>query len=107
MASAVAVLLVAATGAGQLPPEVLADSYLLQVEQAIRDEDHSRAWARIQDIQRLQTDHDLDLPEFDFWYARAAHAMSLPERLRLAGDSTASGGGKPRGQSDVAPAGAW
>ena len=27
--------------------------------------------------------------------------------LRLAGDSTASGGGKPRGQSDVAPAGAW
>ena len=28
-------------------------------------------------------------------------------RLRLAGDSTASGGGKPRGQSDVAPAGAW
>ena len=27
--------------------------------------------------------------------------------LRLAGDSTASGGGKPLGQSDVAPAGAW
>ena len=67
--------------AAQLPPEIMADSYLLQVEQAIRNEDHSRAWARIQDIQRLQTDHDLDLPdEFHFWYAKAADSVNMPEQ---------------------------
>lgn len=37
MASALAVLFVAATGAAQLPPEVRADSHLLQVEQALND----------------------------------------------------------------------
>ncbi len=83
MASAVAivaVLLVSAPGAGQLPPEVLADSHLLQVEQALRDGDHSRAWARIQDVLSLQRDHDLDLPEFHFWYAKTVDAMNLPEQ---------------------------
>ena len=83
MASAVAivaVLLVSASGAGQLPPEVLADSHLLQVEQALRDGDHSRAWARIQDVLRLQRDHDLDLPELHYWYAKTADAMNLPQQ---------------------------
>ena len=64
----------------QLPPEILADSYLLQVEQAIRDGDNSRAWNKIQDVFRLQKDHDLDLPEFAFWYAKSADSVDLPEQ---------------------------
>ena len=32
---------------------------------------------------------------------------NMNKGLCLAGDSTASGGGTPRGQSDVAPGGAW
>ena len=78
---AVAVLLGGFSGvAAQLPPEVQADAYLLEVEQSIDDGNYDRAWARIQDIQRLQTDHGLDLPEFHFWYAKAADAMNLPEQ---------------------------
>ena len=64
---------------GQLPPEILADSYLSQVEQAIRDGDSSRAWTKIQDVLRLQEDHDLDLPEFDYWYAKSADSVDLPD----------------------------
>ena len=64
----------------QLPPEILADSYLLQVEQAIRDGDSSRAWTKIQSVLRLKEDHDLDLPEFDFWYAKSADSVDYPEK---------------------------
>ena len=64
----------------QLPPEVQADAYLLEVEQAIGDGNYDRAWDRLQDILRLQTDNDLDLPEFNFWYAKAAAAMNMPEQ---------------------------
>ena len=66
--------------AAQLPPEVQADAYLLEVEQAIGDGNYDRAWDRLQDIVRLQQNHDLDLSEFPFWYARAADAMDLPEQ---------------------------
>ena len=66
--------------AAQLPPEVQADAYLLEVEQAISDGNYDRAWDRLQDILRLQTDNDLDLPEFQFWYAKAADAMNMPEQ---------------------------
>ena len=66
--------------AAQLPPEVQADAYLLAVEQAIGDGNYDRAWDRLQDIVRLQQDNDLDLPEFHFWYAKAAVAMNLPEQ---------------------------
>ncbi len=65
---------------GQLPPEILADSYLLQVEQAIRDGNSRQAWTKIQDVLRLQEDHDLDLPEFDYWYAKSADSVDLPEQ---------------------------
>ena len=64
----------------QLPPDVQADAYLLEVEQAIGDGNYDRAWDRLQDIVRLQEDHDLDLPEFHFWFARTADAMDLPEQ---------------------------
>ena len=66
--------------AAQLPPAVTADAYLLQVEQALRDGDHTRAWARAQDLLRLQREHDLDLPELHFWYAKAADSVDLPEQ---------------------------
>ena len=64
----------------QLPPEILADSYLLEVEQAFHDGDYTRAWAKIQEILRLKSDHDLNLPELDFWQAQAADSMDLPEQ---------------------------
>ena len=52
---AVSVLLGGFTGAAaQLPPDILADSYLLQAEQAVRDGDLARAQATIDKI--------LDLP---------------------------------------------
>ena len=75
-----AILLTAATGASQLPPEVQADAYLLEAEQAIGDGNYDRAWDRLQDIVGLQTDNDLDIPEFHFWYAKAADAMNMPDQ---------------------------
>ena len=62
----------------QLPPEILADSYMLEVEQAFRDGDHSRARAKIQEILRLRSEHDLSLPDLDFWQAKAADSLDLP-----------------------------
>ena len=65
----------------QLPPEIRADAYLLQVEQAIRDGDLDRARTVIQNIRILQEQHDLDLQdEFHFRYAKAAGAIGMPEQ---------------------------
>ena len=83
MASTAAVLvmlLLPVVGAGQLPPEVQADAELLQVERAISDGNYDQAWARLQNIRRLQTEHDLDLPEFDFWHAQTAQELGLSEQ---------------------------
>ena len=69
----------------QLPPEILADSYLLKVEQAIGEGDHTRARAEIDKIILLQQEHELDLPdEFHFRYAKAAAAAGLPEQAHEA-----------------------
>ena len=65
----------------QLPPEIRADAYLLQAEQAIRNGDTFRAQAAIQNILRLQKEHELDLSdEFHFRYAKAADAVDLSEQ---------------------------
>ena len=65
----------------QLPPEIRADAYLLQAEQAIRNGDLHRAQAAIQNIFRLQKEHELDLSdEFHFRYAKAADAVDLSEQ---------------------------
>lgn len=64
----------------QLPPEILADSYMLEVEQAFRDGDHTRARAKIREVLRLQAEHDLNLPELEFWQAKAADSMTSPEQ---------------------------
>ena len=74
------VLLGPTPAASQLPPEILADSYLLEVEQAYRDGNYTRAWAKIQEILRLQSDHNLNLPEFDFWQAKVADSVDFPEQ---------------------------
>ena len=74
------VLLGRFTAVAQLPPEVQADAYMMQVEQAFDDGDYDLAWARLQDILRLQADNDVDLPEFRYWHAKAAGAMNMPEQ---------------------------
>ena len=70
-----------AVASAQLPPEIRADAYLLQAEQAIRNGDTFRAQAAIQNILRLQKEHELDLSdEFHFRYAKAADAVDLSEQ---------------------------
>ena len=65
----------------QLPPEIMVDAYLLQVEQSIRGGDFDRARIVIQNIRNLQEQHDLDLSgEFHFRYAKAADSLDLPEQ---------------------------
>ena len=63
----------------QLSPDINADAELAGAEQAIRDGDGDRARSAIQDIRKLQEQHDLDLPDaFHFRYARAANSVDLP-----------------------------
>ena len=65
----------------QLPPEIMADAYLLQVEQAIRDGDQVRARTVIRKICALQEQHDLDLPDgFHFRYAKGAVFVEMASR---------------------------
>ena len=66
--------------AAQLPPEIMADSYLLQAEQAVRDGDQARALAAINNILDLQNEHELDLPDdFHFKYAQVTFSAGLNE----------------------------
>ena len=59
----------------------MADKYLLQAEQAIREEDYEGARAAMEKILLLQAEHDLTLPdEFHFKYARVAALENLPEQ---------------------------
>ena len=69
--------------AGQLPPEILADQYLLQAEQQIAKKDHEGALESLQKILALQKEHGLTLPEaFHFKHAQVAFtAGSFPAAL--------------------------
>ena len=59
--------------AAQLPPEVVADKYLVQAERLIAAERYGAALEVMDRIVALQREHDLALPEeFHFKYARAA-----------------------------------
>ena len=70
----------AALSLAQLPPEILADFYLLRAQQAIDESDPARARAEIDKITLLQKEHKLDLPdEFHFRYAKAAGAADMPD----------------------------
>ena len=57
----------------QLPPEVIADKYLVQAEQLLEKKDYVAALNVMDKIIALQKEHNLTLPvEFHFKYARVA-----------------------------------
>ncbi len=67
--------------ASQLSPNIIADTYMLQAEQTIRDGDHNQARDAIQNIRNLQEQHELDLPdEFHFRYAKATDVLDMPDQ---------------------------
>ena len=56
-----------AVAAAQLPPEIMADAYLLRAEQGVRDGDQALALSAINNILALQNEHELDLAD-DFHF---------------------------------------
>ena len=67
-----------ATAPAQLPPEIEADRFLLQVETAIQEQDFQGAKTTIDRILELQAEHDLELPEqFSFQYAQVLERLGL------------------------------
>ena len=67
----------AAQAAAQLPPEILIDSRLLQVEQAVRDSNYARARDLLRAVLALQAEHQVELPtSYHFWSAKAAESLS-------------------------------
>ena len=77
--SLVAVVLGAFTvAAAQLPPEVIADKYLLQAQTLIEEKNYKEALAAMDRIVALQKEHGLTVPEeFPFRYAQTALAAGL------------------------------
>ena len=74
------VVIAAIPAVAQLPPEILADSYLLRVEQALQSGDQARARDEIDKIILLQQERDLSLSEeFLFRYAKAAAVVDRPD----------------------------
>ena len=65
----------------KLPPDIEADRYLLQAEQAVRDGDPAGARAAMLRLQSLQTEHGLEPPpEHHFRHAQAWEAAGERER---------------------------
>ena len=65
----------------QLPPEILADKYLRQAEQLVRDKDYPGARQALEKLLALQQEHGLEPePEDHFRYARIWSAAGAPER---------------------------
>ena len=81
MYGAVLVALLALIGgvqAAQLPPEIMADRYLLQAERFLAEGDHVAALDAMNEVIVLQSEHNLTLPdEFDFKYAQVALSVGL------------------------------
>ena len=62
----------------QLPPDIQADRYLLQAERAIQEQDFEAAKVAMDEILKLQAQHDLELPqEFLFRYAEVLARLDL------------------------------
>ena len=78
------VLLGATTGVmAQLPPEILADQYLLQAEELLSDKAHEAALDKMGQILALQKQHGLTLPDgFHFQYAQVAFASGAISAAR-------------------------
>ena len=57
----------------QLPPEIMVDKLLIQVERYVEEKDHKSGMDAMNEIIVLQQEHSLDLPaEFHFKYAQVA-----------------------------------
>ena len=62
-----------ATAAAQLPPEIMADRYLVRVERLMAEKNHKAALEMMDKIIELQKEHNLTVPEeFHFKYAQIA-----------------------------------
>jgi len=67
------VLLGLVTAAAQLPPEIMADRYLVRVERLMAEKNHEAALEMMDKIIALQKEHNLTVPdEFHFKYAQIA-----------------------------------
>ena len=61
------------TAAAQLPPEIMADRYLVRVERLMVEKNHEAALQMMDKIIALQKEHNLTVPdEFHFKYAQIA-----------------------------------
>ena len=66
--------------AGQLPPEIQVDRYILQAERAIQEQDYLGAKTAMDKILELQEQHDWELEEkFFFRYADVAERLGFHE----------------------------
>ena len=72
--SFIAFFLTCVTGlAAQLPPEIMADRYLVRVERLMAEKNHKAALEMMDKIIELQKEHNLTVPdEFHFKYAQIA-----------------------------------
>ena len=65
----------------ELPPEILADKYLRQAEQLVREKDYPGARQALEKLEALQQEHGLEPdPEDHFRYARIWSTAGAPER---------------------------
>ncbi len=66
--------------ATQLPPEIMADRYLVEAERLMKEKEFKAALEAMEKIVALQKEHDLSLPaEFHFKYAQIAQSAGLLE----------------------------
>ena len=69
------------TASGELPPEIMADRYLLKAEQAVRDQDVGVARLAMEQLHAVRQEHGLEpAPEDHFRYAKAWEAAKEPVR---------------------------
>ena len=79
------ILIVVVTGLftvveAQLPPDIMVDRHLVQVERLLTQKDHASALDVMKKIIALQQEHNLTLPdEFHFKYAQVAFLAGLTE----------------------------
>ena len=70
-----------AVASAQLPPEIMADKYLIHAEQLYAAKAYAEAFKVMEKIIALQQEHSLTLPdEFHFKYACAALAADSTDR---------------------------
>ena len=77
----VAALMAAALAGAQLPPDIMADGYLLKAEQCVREQDFSTALATMERLLELQREHGLETaPEDHYRHAQVWQATGASER---------------------------